>query len=564
MFSHKGCQVILWIVGVLFIVGMLNNGTCGGLMRGGANPQGTELDPVVMVVGGQSVTASAIQDTEAKMRSQQSMPGGDPQVDFFVTARAIDQSIEQAALAILAKKKGIQVTDATVTALLKKQKAAFIESEKQRLIQSGKLKADAPEADVIKAFKEASGGKTPDEAHEAFIGQILTRMKDTQNEGQLIGQLQGALLSDQYQGTINATVDQLKDSYTNYKIKRLTFSDPQASTEGKKASAAKALAEIKGGMKFDDAIKKYDKTGSNAVIPIDKKRVETMEQLKFLMDLKPGQVSDVKDESGIVSIYQLIEVKVDLPPNFEKDKDRLLTDYKANLASDQIVKDVEAIKNGSEVQFKDDAFKLTYDMFKAQNDAAKVGPEKAAARFKELAEEAKALQPKTGVGARLKTLVRYVAFETVFTGLKPEEQNAARKERAEVLREVLDNTPAMRIRLDLYENYVAMGDFESAGEALLDAAKNDVGSDPASVASNSDLEGRVAKAEKDGKISKEIIAAVKKEIERWKQERIADEKQREADEKEQKEAAKQADEELKKLNDPEAVKKQAETTPPKK
>lgn len=555
LFEKKGCQVMAYILGFLTIVGLLYTGTCRGMVPGSGG-NGASTDPVVMVVGQQKINVSQVELAEKNFQNDPTAAAGDPQVDFLNAVRAIDQIATEAAISNLAKKNGVVVTDAAVTALLVKQKPEFIARQRQDLITAGKIKADASEADFVKAFKEKNG-TTPDEAHKAFIDNILSKMKDPTSGSTLKVQVEGALLNDLYQTKSTVTIEKLKDSYTSYKVKRLMFTDPKMDVEQKKAEAAKALVDLKNGVKFDDAIKKYDKSGSNVVMPLDKKRVETSDQLKFLLDLKPGQFSDVREENGTVIIYQLVDVKQELPPDFEKNKETLLKNFKVTEANDKLESEIKAYKEGGNIQFKDDGFKLAYDLYQLQANGFSQGLDKMSAQLKEIATKAKSIQPQTVLGSKLKTLVRYMAFESYFMGLKPDEQKAEREERTEILREVLEDTPSMRLRMDLFDNLVAAEDYESAGETLVDAAKNDVGSDPASVAANNELEARIAQAEKNAKIPKESIEAAKKEVERWKRERAEDEKQREADEKEMKESSKAADKDLEKLNDPDAVKKNA-------
>ena len=84
-----------------------------------------------------------------------------------------------------------------------------------------------------------------------------------------------------------------------------------------------------------------------------------------------------------------------------------------------------------------------------------------------------------------------------------------------------------------------------------------------SIVASGDIESKIAAAEKAGKVPKDMIELAKKEIQRWKDERAAEEKQREADAKAQKSASSSVDKDLEKLNDPEAVKKNS-TGPAKK
>ena len=563
MFDKKGCQLLMGLIAVLTLGGMLYSGTCQGMFRGNEGAQNTEGSQAVATVAGQAITGQEIDALVAQARRQQQLPSNDPQAEFGFYAGAIDQAISQKALGILAKEKGVVISNESVTSFLEKQKPAMVESQKQSLLQSGKLKPNFTQAEFDKAFKDANGGKTVDQSFAEQLKSIIDQLKDPAKASEITPRLQVAMMTAEYASKVNATIDQLKDSYTSYQVLQLAVNDPAKKPEENKVAAEKALAEIKAGAKFENEIKKYNKNASTTPFPILKKSVETDLDKAFLKSMKPGEVSGVQTENGTPTLYKLVEIKQDLPPDFEKSKDSLLQSYKEREAQAKLSEELKAITEGKDVVYGEPLFAVVHDIAQGIVDAQKKGIVATSKSMKELTEKISKIEPKSALAMRLKPLARYVSFEMYFSGLVADDKKQAREARTEVLQEALENVESTRVRLDLYENFVELGKFEDAGQALVETAKNNTGFDPMSIVASGDIESKIAAAEKAGKVPKDMIELAKKEIQRWKDERAAEEKQREADAKAQKSASSSVDKDLEKLNDPEAVKKNS-TGPAKK
>jgi hypothetical protein len=230
----------------------------------------------------------------------------------------------------------------------------------------------------------------------------------------------------------------------------------------------------------------------------------------------------------------------------------MLAQFQRQQAQSKLSKDVEDFKK-SKLVWKDDVFKLAYDIFQEER-GGQSGVEQHRERLKDLASKVKAATPKSGLAAMVQTLARYSAFEAYYATLPADQQKEAREERASVLKDVLEKNESNEVRLQLYDLYVDMGQYEEAGDALAEAANNNSGTDATSIRANAEIKDRLGKAEKAGKIEKAALDAVKKSLARWEKERIDEEK---AQQEEQK-SAKDVDKELEKLDDP-AAKKAATT-----
>lgn len=553
MFEKKGCMVVTYILGALVLIGIANTGTCTSFLPW-MQPavQDNSQSTVVAQIGGQPVTADQV-ETQALV-AKQGQPQIEPGYDFFLTSDALDQTLSRAAIEVLAKEKGIKVNDDVAKGLFDEEFPKMITSEKQRLVTEKKLKEGASDKEFEAAFKKETGGKTVEEIKNDRLMTFLARLKDPNEGPRLATEISALLLSQSYEKNLNLGLEDLKKSYDTYNVLRMTFADPKQTLEQRTEAAKKAIAEVKGGMKFEDALAKYNKGAPTIPLPYTAALIEREASLKPVASLKPGELSEPLVQGQTVAVYKLISLKQSLPSDFEKTKDTLLKNFKQERAGAAMQEDIKAMKD-TKLVWKDPAVELAFKVYKAQREGfSSSAPADLNAKLLDLSKEATTTKPSTAFGERLMGLARYSAYEAYYNTLAPDKKEAANEERVEILQSVLDHNESNAIRLQLYETFVAMKNYEDAGAMLLDVAKYNTGTDEASVRATSDLRLRTDKAEKDGKIDKATIAAIRKEITRWEQDRIEEEKVK----KEAEKGVSGVDKELEKLNDPEAVKKSQE------
>ncbi|MBS1724062.1 MAG: hypothetical protein JSS66_14045 [Armatimonadetes bacterium] len=544
MFEKKGCQVLAFITMFFVAVGLLFTGTCRGLFTGANGPGGEgAANPVVVTVSGEQVLGQDVLDMEAE-NQKQNPSTGDPKLEFYSLCRALDDSMNIAATTILAKQRGIKVDEKVITNVFNKQFKTSLDGQKMQLVQQGKLKAGATDAEFAAEFKKLTG-KTPDEMHKDNLADLLAKLK-TSDGPKIEKAVTGLALADSYEVTTNVTLDQLKQEFETLNIKRLTFSDPKMKPEDKKKAADSALAEIKAGLKFDDAMARYGKGQPTAPIGYTRMIIGLNPALKPLLDLKPGGVSDVMDEFGSYSIYYLVDKKQNLPADFDKNKDQYLSQFKSEEVRKAVTKDLDALKKDSTLKWSNEACHIAYQVYESERNPGQLNREQKAAKMKELSDALGKLQVTDVLGQRMRILGRYAAFEAYFLATPQEQQKDLLEERSRVLEEVTTITESTDLRLAIYDNYVRMADYEKAGDALLEAARNNSGTDQNSVGANSSIVSKVTAAKKDGKVSKEILEEIDNELARWRKERAEEAKQ----ETEKPKDNKGVEDELKKLDEP--------------
>lgn len=544
MFEKKGCQYVTFGVMALVAVGLIYSGSCFGMFGPGGAGVGPEGEnPVIVDVGGEPVTYAVAQQIESM--SRQSQPSnGDPRVEFNIKLGALEVAMQQAATVSIAKKKGLKVSTDSASRMFNADFDRQLEAERLQLVQEGKLKDGASQQEFLAAFKTKTGGKSPDELKKTGLASFLEALKDPAQAQDIERRVLAALVREAYEKEHNPTEADLKKSYDAFNVKVLPFDDPKMSSEQKAEAAKKAVAEIKSGLSFDDAIKKYAKGRPNAPMPFGRQYVETQEELKPLLDLKPGGLSDPIEAGGNVSVYQLVDIKSNLPADFEKNKARMMEAFKGQKAMQAQNKDIDNVLKGS-TQWKDPVYKLAYDVFIELREGFQAGPQKMADNLMALAKELQDAEPKTGAAIQIKSFARFVAFEQAFASMKPEQQKELRKDRALNIEDVLQNTESVSLRLDAYDNYLAIPKYEEAGQALVDAATANVGTEPQNIFNNGEIERRIREAEKAAKVNKEYLEKAKQAVARWGRERLEAEAQRKEDEK----AKSSVDDELKKLEE---------------
>ena len=296
-------------------------------------------------------------------------------------------------------------------------------------------------------------------------------------------------------------------------------------------------------MKFPDAIKKYAKMKPDISIPYPRSLIEASPELAPILALKPGQMTGVIDYLGSPTIFILDSVKSNVPPDFDKKQKFYLDSYKAAQADKLLGKQLDEVRKG--VKWHSDVCQLSFELGEVETKGTAGGIAKFHESLKEISAKLAKVQPNDLLGAKLLPMAKYEAFETLFLSSQPEAQKELRAERSELIREVLSDTESVVLRLELYDNEVQNGDFEAAGEALVGAAQNNTGTDPAAVDYNQRITAKLKEAEAAKKIDSAVLDRVRKEIDTFKQGVI----QAEKDKVEAEKNASKVDDELKKLDD---------------
>ncbi|MBS1713142.1 MAG: hypothetical protein JST30_02265 [Armatimonadetes bacterium] len=544
MFENKGCQAVLYVIGGLTVIGLLYTGTCSSMMPW-AQPQAQNQNvALVAELDGKKVGSDDVLKVADVLRRDRPT-NGDPRQEFRLTVDALDQSLTLIAIDGLAKLKGASADDKTIAEYVEndfRERAARV---KASYIATKKLKPDATDAEFEAVFKKdpQAGGKTFDEIKKAAVEQGQTLANDPENGAVFRAQVLVHALTKAYAASVEATPEAYKKSTESFETKSLPFDDVKVPLDERKATADKALADLKGGMKFPDAIKKYAPKKPDIALPMPRALVEASPELAPILSIKPGQVSDVIVFQGNPTIYIVDSVKANVPPDFDKKQKFYLDTYKTSQATKQLGKDLEEVKKS--VKWHSDVCRLSFELGVLESKGPTEGIDAFHAALRDIASKLKDAKPTDLLGAKLQAMAKFEAFETVFSSSKPEEKKEMRAERSEMIRDVLSDTESVVLRLELFDNEAEAGNFEAAGEALVDAAKNNTGSDPIAIDLNQQITTKLEAARTAKKIDTAVLDAVQKEIDNFKKGIL----QAEQDKEDAAKNAAKVDDELKKLDE---------------
>jgi len=529
LFDKKGCQVLLGVIGLLLAIGMLNSGSCGFF---GNNQAGTTLeDQVVATVAGQPLKYKEL--TEALEQVRKSRPGSDPSTQFQTAVQALDSLVTSAVTANLAKSHNVKLTDSQATELFKTENQAQVEMVRSQMISQGVVKPDADMKAVDAAFKKMQGVSLT-EASQAAQTDFENSLKDPARHEAAIRSVLIAALRDKYRKEANDSLDDLKKSYEEFVLLRLPFDDASKSEQDRTASADKAIAELDAGAKFAAVMAKYNAKASKEPMKLARELVSSQESLKPILDLKPGQHSQVVNQFGTPTIFLLQSINPGLPANFEKNKDQILQSFRQTMADRRLSDEITKLKSAKNIKWGDPALEYLYEVNEALTSQG-TSPAERSKTLVALVQKGETVTAKTPIGESLVGLTKFAAFSLYYGTLSEDEKAEKRGEWIDVLNRALEDTEDTGLRLQLYDAELQEGNFEEAAVTLKGAMASIYGYEANDLAMLGEVKARLDSAAKNPKMQKEWLQGVRDEIQRWETERAkAEAEQRQLDEEQKK------------------------------
>ncbi|RYG33518.1 hypothetical protein EON81_17950, partial [bacterium] len=317
---------------------------------------------------------------------------------------------------------------------------------------------------------------------------------------------------DQLAKTNPATEADLRATFDNYTLKRILL--PKA--EGTKAQAEKIEAELKGGLKFEEAMNRYSKD-----LPMPNKKVAdnvlnvtgqmlSDEQYKPLKGLKAGEISAPVDSFEGTVIYKVVSVKSELPKDFEKNKAMMLEAKSRQNAEAELQTKTAGIAKGEGVVWKNDVYKAIFSLNAPPTEDPKSGD----ANLRVAADAGKAASAKAaGDELRLAGLLRYAALSRL--AMSPTADKAAlRKEQIEAINDILKGREDATLRTKLIALYVEEKS-PLAGPALVEAAKFNNDFTDKGQSQYAEMAKQLADLKKASLIKPEDATAVDAELANW-------------------------------------------------
>lgn len=478
-----------------------------GQMGGSTNP--------VAVIGNTTLTERVMQ-SEIEQAAQ--MYGGNldqlpPELQLTVRASIVKSVVGYANLLEVAKKYGVSVSDDDILKQLEGAAKDEFARLKMQLVQMKKLKENATEAEFEAAYEQVTGHSI-DEAKEKALSIQKERLHNPDTRVPLEALSLSQPLLEAIKKTINVTDDEVKKSYDKFVFKSISITKGDVDSIAKKAEA-----DIKGGLSFEAAIDRY--SDAKPMDPKKKLHDETMpipwsnlvhtvpqfDYLKPLANLRPGQVSEpIKSGSG-VTIYKLIEVKSDLPKDFEKNKAQNKDSYVTTLASTKLQTELAEAEKNAKIEWKDKIYKGLYDYAKLQSEPA---ADKPARLLDILTEVVAGMKEGTSDSTRLGNQFAYGLYLQLQREGTPAQKAKLDALKFDVIRGYLQDSESATLRMELVKAYFEKKDKDGFYEELSGAANANLSSTDTAAQS---VYNEINKYLRQGQDAKLLTAEEAKQIE---------------------------------------------------
>jgi len=490
-FLNQGCLTVLGIgIALVFVLGTFTQ--CNQSNLSGENRQMASQPPIATVKGAPIPAGSVAARVDNQLRQYQMM-GGSLQMQSMLYGGSLTQELRLAAFRYLAEQNGIKFTDDAIRAADAKQFDAALEQQKQQFIMGKQLKENATPKEFDDLIKKQYG-KTVEEIRAARNADLEQVLQIPSARDSKIAELAQQAYMTSLAGKVSVTDDMLKTSYTNFTVKRILIKDdggPTATTpsDAAKKQADKILAELKGGKKFEEAMNAYStdapqpkKKVADLTQQLYGAQIVTQDNMRPIASLKPGEITDAIKVPEGTAIFKLISSKVEMPKDFDKNKDKYRKELAEQIAGAQAQKQVDdLLKSPDVIKWNSDAYKQLYAYSQTQSDPALQSNLTARqAKMREIFDAAKAdLQKGDPDEQRVAALVQYNIISTPGNLPMPPDAAKARDEQIDAMEALVKSFPDYDTNMKLVDLYLAKRDEQGAVNNLLQAASmnHDVAAD---------------------------------------------------------------------------------------
>lgn len=551
--EKSGCALVVSIaIGVGLVIGMLNM-NCGGPQQA----QG-EVSDVVAVVLGRNIGAREIEDLAAAQRSQFGSQLGEVPIMFeaMIVGGAIDQLVQATVTLDLAKKRGIEINDEAIRTHFSRELDKGIQSERERLVSTGKLKADATPEDFVKAVKaENPNFTTFEDIKKQNLDQLNQVLTDPAQRDRLVLSVAPQLLQDSELAKVQLTEEEAKKGYDTLVLKRILLTADKNEGKDLNAEAERILGEIKAGATFESAMDKYSnetpadpqKRVSENELKYGYAMVSTDATLKPVATLKPGETSAPLKEFNGVAVYKLVKVESNLPADWDKEKAKYIDQAKQAKVASLVSEEVKTAQEAVTIEWKSLGYKAIYDYNKVGMASSGTAAD-TKAKYQQVVEDAQKAIDGSDVGVNVARLARYAAYEQLYASASAEEKKDMLANRIEYLMELPELEGQPTLRMQLVDMLIEAERQDEAAEMLLDMA-NTLDFGEGGTRMHGEVLKKLVEMKEKKTISEDAAALVDGALDKWVTEKAAYDKEEEDQRKADAEAEKKLAEETKKLEE---------------
>lgn len=336
-------RLIYLLLAGIFGVGMVayfGTGPLGGAR--GADPRQTRGQDEIATVNGEPVTRAEFDQQWEPMRR---FGEGSQGVQFqgMILTNLVDTALARN----ISKSRGLKVTDSDIDKAISEMKKGkndkpISDSEFQdRLDQQG-VSLDDLRDDLRKSL-------LPQTLRQTFVDQIKVSDED------------------------------FKRTFDEVKLRKIVLYMNKLPEAQLKTKADKILAEVKAGKDFAELANQFTDDAGNKSPHYDPKTKKTSygapkggdmgwtavanlgkEETEAIKPLKKGEVTGVVKMPYAFEIFKVEDIRSNLPKDFDKNKTKLLEDYKTRQASEAFGKFMEEQRAKANIVWKDPSFKWRY------------------------------------------------------------------------------------------------------------------------------------------------------------------------------------------------------------
>lgn len=558
LMEKKGCQVLLGAIALLMVLGMIFSVP---FFSQGPEQGGDKF--AIVTINGTKVDTDMF---NAKINANHDQMGagggrGTPDGEYLVTGATLVQMVQESVIRALAKENGVVLNAETIKPMAQKMADEFARSQIAQMQMTGMIPMDATPAKIDEVLKPMLGGKTLNE----WKGELTTQLTESYNDATRRPQIESQLMTygvmEKFQSSEKYTEADLKNSYTDLTFQIIRFNDLSKDLTVREDDAIKALEEIKGGADFVATQKKYwpNSTEPDRQVTLPRATVESQSDLKSLLALKPGEVSEVINQNGSPALFKLTKSAPNLPKDFEKNKAELLRNAQQTRAQQRLQEAIEKGIDGASLTFGDVGLENLYASTRLLNDQEERSNQtEFKKKITELLDKVMNADPAKMLDPRFNKLTRYKLTEELYSISTTAERIEMVDSRLEAISGVLEEYEDMTLRMRAAQFLYEQKRYQDSHDFLLQVAQFNSDFEQMGESIYSQITQLNGAGLKEKNYTQEQHDLVKAELDRWLTEKAeyqkaAAEAKAEADAaaKEEAERLKKEEEELRKAEEAE-------------
>ncbi len=544
--EKSGCAVIVSIIIALVFVFSLINLNCGS--KSNVSAQGQAL---IATIGSYQITEPEVDEKyqQIKQMFARWQEGSNPIQETEIRAHVLTSLIDQGLTRLVAEQHGVKFTDDQIIGEVEQELAKSINQFKVQLTLEGKLKPNSTQKDFEEFFKKQTG-KDISTFKKDQIELVKKEIKKPAAKASIEAKLAKEALVKKLAAKIPVEETAVKQSYNTLILKEILFSSSAKVNETAKSRAEKTLQEIKSGLSFEDAMKKYggttaiEKTAPYPITYIQSKK----DTLGPLISLKPGEVSPPIASGPNYALYKLVKVENNLPKDFDQKKAEYFKKYIDTMAAEKIQEDLKRVKEEHLVKWNSPGYEVLYDYIQTMLHPGQIAQkaEELNKKFEELAKKAELAQS-SSVGSKTAVLTRYSIIENLWMRSNPDQRKKLITQKISAINTLLtkEKVESVELRLDLTKLYLDQKDPGASIELVLAAEYNN-SFGPAGQMIHQRIADLLNKLEAAKLINQIDIKKVKDSQARWEKEKVDFEAYQEEQRKKEEAEKKKVEQEQKK------------------